>query len=245
MCAGVVLVEVVGIVGGDQRQSHLVGDVHGALETHALDFDVRVLNLHVEAVTEDFDVPFGELAGLVHFFGEDQLGEFAGRAAGEADQPFAVPLQQFLVDPRLVVKTFEVRGGRHLDEVVKAGLIHGQQREVRLGFLHLGRGFVRAMSWGDVGLVADDGLELVGSALVVEVHGPVDVAVVGHGDGVHAHAFDLLDEVANAIGPVQQAVLRVAVQVNERAVGCGGTHRCILVGVVDPSEGRELDRGRK
>ena len=53
-------------------------------------------------------------------------------------------------------------------------------------------------------------------ALAVELDGPVQVAVVGDGHGVHARALDVLDQLRDAAGAVEQAVVRVAVQVNER-----------------------------
>ena len=56
-------------------------------------------------------------------------------------------------------------------------------------------------------------------AFAVELDGPVEVAVIGHGQGVHALLLDVLDQLRDAAGAVEQAVVGVAVQMNE------GPHR--------------------
>ena len=67
-----------------------------------------------------------------------------------------------------------------------------------------------------IGLISCD------PALVVELECPVQVAVIGDRRGVHAGRFDLLDEVGDAVGPVEQAVVRVAMEMNERRAAVMG-----------------------
>src|SRR5262249_47037584 len=59
-------------------------------------------------------------------------------------------------------------------------------------------------------------------AFLVKLDGTVEIAVVGHGQGVHAEFLDACHELRNAIGAVEQAVVRVAVQMNE-AIGHGSS----------------------
>ena len=74
---------------------------------------------------------------------------------------------------------------------------------------------VAAVAGRHVDLAADHWFEprLLGGQL--EVDGPEHVAVVGHGHGVHTQLFGPLHEIRQAYGPVQQAVLRVSVQMDK------------------------------
>ena len=51
---------------------------------------------------------------------------------------------------------------------------------------------------------------------LIELERPVEVAVVGQGQGVHAQLFGLLDQSFDRAGAVEQAVVAVAVQMNKR-----------------------------
>ena len=114
----------------------------------------------------------------------------------------------------------------------------GEQRHVRVGARArdvvvglLGRappharlvGAVRAR--GDVRLDADDRLDAGILRGLVELERREGVAVVGDRDRRHALADRLLDERADAGGPVEHRVLAVHVQVNE-GVGCHGSSLC-------------------
>ena len=78
---------------------------------------------------------------------------------------------------------------RHLDEVLEAGRVLGEQREVRVGVALRGRPSRSVpAAGGDVRLVADDRVDAGLLALAVELDRPVQVAVVGDGAGVHARA---------------------------------------------------------
>ena len=77
---------------------------------------------------------------------------------------------------------------------------------------------VGAAAGGEVGLVPDDRLDAGLLALAVELDRPVQVAVVGDGAGGHAQRLGLGDQLGDAVGPVEQAVVGVAVEVRELAV---------------------------
>ena len=67
--------------------------------------------------------------------------------------------EQFLVDPRLVVKTFEKRGRSQLDQIAEPDAVFRQQRQMvtRL-FQRPGIAFEAAIG-GDVGLVAENRID--------------------------------------------------------------------------------------
>ena len=89
-----------------------------------------VLDLDVEIVAEDLVNQIGDVAGLVHLIEQDEIAELARRAARQADDALAVGFEHLLVDARNVVVAFEVGDRRHLDEVLEAVEILGEQRQV-------------------------------------------------------------------------------------------------------------------
>lgn len=68
---GVGLSEVVCVVGGDEGESHFLGEVDGAFEAVSLDFEAGVLDFEIEAITEDAGVPFDEFTCIVGVIGEE------------------------------------------------------------------------------------------------------------------------------------------------------------------------------
>ena len=78
---------------------------------------------------------------------------------------------------------------------------------------------VGALVGSDVGLVADDGVEARSLALAVKLDGPVEVAMVGDGHGIHAQLLDVFDQFRDTAGTVEKTVMSMAVQMNK------GPHR--------------------
>lgn len=76
---------------------------------------------------------------------------------------------------------------------------------------------VKAAFRGHVSLVADDGLDPHGGGLLVELHRPEEVAMVGHGQGrvLGGNRFHPLKKVRKLCRPVQEGELGVLVQVGE------------------------------
>ena len=109
MREGIVLAQVVGIVGGDQRDAELPG--HAADDLVGQPLLGNSVVLHFEVIVtfaEDLQKVARRQLGLALAVLDDVLVDLSLQAGGEADQPFAVFAQQRLVDPRLVVEPFEV-----------------------------------------------------------------------------------------------------------------------------------------
>ena len=222
----VLAAEVVRVVRRHQRQAHPVRQIDGRLAGVLLDLDAAVLDLHVEAVAEHLRVPLAQLLGFLLLLREQVPGELPGNAPAQHDQPLGVRRQQLLVHPRLVVEALGVGDRGHPHEVAEARRVLGEQREVEVRLLHPPAA-LRAAAGGHVGLDAEDRVDLLRPAGVVELHRPVQVAVVGDRRGVHPGGLRGLHEFRDLRHPVQQRVVRVAVQVRERAgggavVGIGG-----------------------
>ena len=105
--------------------------------------DAVVLELEVEIVlAEDLLVLEGGPFCVVIPVLDEERRDLAAQAGRQADEPFSVRSQQFLVDPGLVVEAFEVGGGHELDEVLVPLPVAGEENEVIGGFLVLARGCV-------------------------------------------------------------------------------------------------------
>ena len=140
--------------------------------------------------------------------------DLALKAGRKADQAARVGAKGLLVDAGLIVETLHVGDGVDLREVEVALLVLGKQHEVVVGHAGVAAG---AVGFGvDVDLAPDDGLDSLGFAGLVEIDCAVHDAVVGHGDGVHAQFFGAQDERLDVAGPVEQAVLGMEVEMNER-----------------------------
>ena len=175
-----------------------------------------VLHLDVEVLAEQLGEPGADLLGLVHLFLEDPLAELGAGAAGQADEAVVMGGEQLLVDARDVVVALQVGDAGHFDEVLEASGVLGQQRQMIAGlaaFLGLALG---ALARRDVRFVADDRIDAGGPALLVELDGAEQVAVVGDGAGVHAQFLDLRHQFRHPVGAVEEAVVTVAMEMNER-----------------------------
>src|SRR3989449_5332053 len=139
------------------------------------------------------------------------------QAGGERDQPVLVPLQHFAVDARPAVIALEEADGRERDEVAVTGAVAGEQHEVRV----VGGGAAQPLAppaapEGEVRLEPEDRPDVAGLRLRVELPGPVEVAVIGDRQRVHAECLDVVQQIGNAVGAVEEGVFAVRVEVYER-----------------------------
>src|SRR5205085_4265564 len=103
----------------------------------------------------------------------ERLGDAAGKATRERDQPGTVPLEQLPVDARLVVVALEVAERGELDQVAVALVRLSEEREVRLALL------LRVPVVGDIDLAAEHRLDSLVPRRSVEVDRTGERAVVG------------------------------------------------------------------
>ena len=173
--------QVVEVVGGDDLDAHLFGDVDERTvhllvgqavvggDAVFLDLDIKVAGL--EGVTEGL----GPFDGAFHVTTVDVFGDDARDAGARADHALGVAAQVVERHARLVVKALHGGLGDRLHQVDVALLVLGQKDHVvELGLMVAGERLVRRK----VDLAAKDGLddqrrlELVDVALLVP-HGHV------------------------------------------------------------------------
>ena len=155
---------------------------------------------------------------------QKQLGQIAAQACRKADQSFGVLLEQLVVDAGLVVKALGKPGADQLDEVAIAGLVFTQQNHMAV----FARRAVLLKAVGtDIHLAADDGGDALLQAGVIEVDDPVHHAVIGHGGVREAKLLKTLDQGLDAVGPVQEAVFGMQMQMSKghgRLLWAGGRY---------------------
>jgi hypothetical protein len=137
------------------------------------------------------------------------------------------------VDARLVVVALEVPGRGELDQIAVALIRFGQESQVRVTLLLLGRVLA------DVDLAADQRLDAGLPGVLVELDGARKRAVVGERDGRHLELGGTRREVRDPAGPVEDRVLGVDMEVDE----LGGQGCAILASPADVT-GRPVRRIR-
>ena len=124
-------------------------------------------------------------------------------------------LQEFLIHPGFVIKSFEIGLARQFDEVMVALEIGGQQNQMIIVVVGQQALALSPAARREIGFTPDDGLHPLGRSLFIEVDGAEEVAVVRDGERGLLKIADLLEQRIQLIRAVQQAVLGVEVQVNE------------------------------
>ncbi len=152
--------------------------------------------------------------------GLERPGDLAVQARGQADEPGTVLGKVVAVDARLVVVAVDVGVGDDAAEVLVARPVLRQQDEMEglgvLAPLPVGHGPA-----SDVRLDPDDGLDALLLTGLVERHRSVQGPVIGDGQGVEAESGRLRCQVIDAPEAVEQAELRVDVEVREVVRGDG------------------------
>ena len=216
---GLVLMHVVGVVGGHQRQPIFKPGVlrqpqQPLVDLVQLRYVLVALQLQEISFTEQLAVPASGLDRAVVVPIGQQPGHLGGGTARQADQARAVFLQQALVDARAVVEALDVGLGDQLHQVAVAGVVAGQQHQVRRAPL---RGVLLVPAvMGDVDLATYDGLDASVEAGGVKVHHTIEGAVVGDGQRIHAQLARAFDQLGDAADAVEHAVFGVDVQVGKR-----------------------------
>ncbi len=140
----------------------------------------------------------------------------AGRAYRESP---AVSGEDFPVDPGAVVEALQIPdGGEPAEIAVAFGVLRQEcQMEVRGA---AGNGIpVIEPGRGQVGFHADDGLDALGRQLVIELDGAEEAAMIRDGGRGHALLHGAPGQVPRPDGAVEEAVLRVEMQMYEFLAG--------------------------
>ncbi len=223
---GVVLQQVVGVVGGHEGHPRALSDPGEGARDPPLLLEAVLHDLEEEAaVVEDLpELPHRTQGGRFVSVAQGYR-DLAAQAPGQADEAAVVLPQELLVDPGAVVEALGVGEGHQLHEVVVPLVVRREQGQVVVGLGDPRGAPVEAAADRDVDLAAQDRLDPLLPAGVVEGHRPEHVAVVGDGQPLHPEAPGLLDQLVDVARPVEEAVFGVQVQVDE----LGGRHSHSIV----------------
>ncbi len=215
MGLGVLLIQVVAIIGGHQRNTELAAELNQALVDLFLGRNPVVLQFQkIIPFSKDLLVVPGRFLGLVHLVGQNILGNVPFETGGQRDEAFGVGGEQCLVDPWLVVVAFHLTDGGQLAQVAVPLLVFGQQHHVT-GAIPIEGGFVGKRSRGHVAFATDNGFDAGRGSLLVEIQRAEHGAVVGDCYRRHTKGFHFFEQVLQSDGPVQQAVLGMDVQMDK------------------------------
>ena len=216
----VILGQVVGVAGGDHRESKPSSQVELACHTVALDLQSVVLDLDEEVpFSEGLVAPHRQVLGLGHAIVQQQLREFRTNASREANQPLAVLCKNFLVDPGLVVIALEIRSRRESQQIAKADAVVREQGEV-IGIPLVARPAragrpISSLAGRDVCFHTHDRHNSRRLGLAEKLDGAEEIAVIGERHRGHPQRLDPIDQVGDLALTVEQAVMAVTVKMYE------------------------------
>ena len=204
-------VEVVDVTGRDERQLAALGEPGRPRKAACCTSSPTFWSsTYVLSRPEDLREPVELGLGVVVAALGERAGDAAGEATGEGDHPRRVALEELPVDARLVVVALEVAERAELDQVRVARVVGGEERQVRVALRQ------RLAVVDDVHLAAEDRLDALVGGRLVEVDRARHRAVVGERDGGHLELGRLPRERRDPARPVEDRVLGVDVQVDER-----------------------------
>ena len=215
--AGIFTAQVMRVVGGDERNASFYGKTIDLGREALVLFQAVVLNLEEEILlAEDVAISVRQAAGVFVFIVEDGFVKIAAQACREADQAFRMGGEQVLIDARLVVKAIKEGRRNHLDEVLVAFLVFAEQDEMVVT-VGIGAGLVPLLR--NIHFAADNGMDPLRFGGVVEADRAKEVAVIRHSNGGHFLLGDDLHELVDFARAIEQRIVGVVVEVNERNFG--------------------------
>src|SRR3989441_6009012 len=128
--------------------------------------------------------------------------------------------QHFLIDAWPAVIPLEEPDGGEPDQVLIADPVFREQHKVRVRRAQgdISRRLLARVPAAEreIGLKAQDRSDVSGFRFGVERPRAVEVAVVGDGERIHTQRLDPIEQIGDPIGAVEERVLAMRVEVNER-----------------------------
>ena len=225
------LAQEVRVVVAHQRQLQLGGELaHQRIDAPLL-LDVP-LQLQIEArlalgvLAETLRVPLRLLARggpRLRVLRARELGQPVRDArtqvAVDRDDALAPLLQRAAIHARLVVEAVQEGVRAQLHQVAPALQRLGQQHQVKPAVRDAVGLAIAAITGRHIGLDAQDGFHACGACRLVELHRRMQVAVIGHRHRIHAERLHPRNQRIDLVATIEQAVLAVQMQVDERGVG--------------------------
>ena len=213
---GIVAAEIMHVVGGDERDPRILGELQQLSVNGFLLRDAVILYFEIIAVLSE-QLLHGECVFLcfIIFAVGEQTGNISRQTSGKADQALAVLLKQFQVDTWLGVEAFRICLGDHVDQIFISDFVFDEEDEMIASAVRF-MPFVKTGSCGNVDLASDDRLDAVFLAGAVKIHDAVHGAVIGDGNCRLTQLRCPSWDIADTASAVKQAVFTVQMKMNER-----------------------------
>ncbi len=230
VCLEVLAVGEVALVGRDERQVLVVGDIDELRLDGFLLGQAVALELDVEAVAEDVLERLNAGCRNRCVIIGDRLVDGAVRAARERDQPLGVRCDVGdLGVRRFAIVRAHVGTARNLHEIAIAGLAHRKEGEQSIAMRRRQRGQTRDAGAGSVRFLevdgeadADDRLDAGTRELVGKFQRPEQIVGVGERDGRKAELGRAFCQCTDRQGAFEQRISRMHLEVHEgRGAGRG------------------------
>ena len=203
------------IVRQDERESNLRCELEELLVQSLLLWEAVILHLKVEAIlAEDVAVTPRKRTRMLPVINLKGTRNLTVQAAGESDQALRVSRQMLKVNAWLVVHAVKVRVGDQTTEVAVARGARGKEDKVERLLIRLPL-FIGHAATSHVGLYANDRLDPALGGRLDELNRPVERAVIGNRNGVHAERLRFVHQRINLAHAVEQAELGVDVEMGE------------------------------
>ena len=216
LASGVFLLRIVEIVGGHEAEAVFLRQLRQHRPHRRFFREAMVLELdEIIILSEGVDIELNHLPGFIHVPVQDSLGQFSSHAGRHGNEAFMVLPEQVMVRPGFEIIALGPGLGADFDKVLVALIIFRQQDEMGQFFL-LPAGFLlKTAPPGHINFAADDGLDSLGHAFLVQVHSAVHDTVVRDGNGGLPHFFHVGHELLNPAGPIEEAVFCMGMKMNE------------------------------
>ena len=222
----VLMLDVVDVVRADKLEAELPGEPRRFLADHLLAVDAVVLDFNVEIPAENLLV---YPRCFVRFFVPPRSQMCRDDTSGtrrKRDEPLTVLPEDVRVKPRLVVEPLKVGDCGELEEVSVSGQVLCKEDDVMItrtlssGFRFLARLLETAPFRHDIRFHADDRLDPGFRGFLVEFDGPEKHAVIRERHGGHAVLDGGMNQILDATGRIEEAVVGMIVKMDEL------WHRC-------------------
>ena len=210
---GVFFLEIVTVIRSHQGNVHFPGNSDQTGQNGFFLPDVVVHDFNIEVVRAEKVLHLPDIGvGAFVLAVQKHFRQVAAEAGAQADQAFMIFADQVVIDTGLIVITGQKAFADQPHQVLIAGVVFTQ--EDQMAHFPARRGTVCPVP-ADVGLTADDGLEACLRHGRVEINDAVEYAVVRDGARIHAERLQAFHQGGDPAGPVQQAVLRMKMQMGK------------------------------
>ena len=209
----IVRIQVVAVVGGNNRYALAPAQFEKAVVDCGLLLYAVVLQFEIEVAVKEFRAVAGKVCRDIHALRENGLGDLALQAGREAGDALGVGRDYVPVYPGLVEKALLPAGSDNLEQIVESLFVARKKDQVVAAPCRVGCG-VKAV-WRHVDFAAEDGLQAIFPAGLLKLASAEHIAVVRDGAGGHAKILGPGAQILEPDGAVEHAVFGMAVKVDK------------------------------